>query len=384
MPVWEELTDARDMELHILLTGMHAADGFAAAADVPDSAVVHRGGADLGGGTGVAGAARAGDSMASIARAAGSVVSAIQPDICLVTGDRLDMFPAAMATIPFNLPLGHLHGGEVTEGAIDDRLRHATTKLAHLHFVSSTDAAVRVNRLGEEAWRIHITGAPSLDHLRRQVILDEAEFAEKFGMVDTAGLRLVTVHPETNSAVPAAPLDAVLSALDTEPAPTLLTAPNSDPGGAAMRARLTTFAETRPWAVYRETLGAHLYANALHRAVMMIGNSSSGIIEAPLFGLPVVNVGGRQRGRLRTEIVDCAAETGAVVAAMRRAGATRRRVRHVSPYGDGHAAPRIAAVLADLPPREILLAKSEESAATSFEAPWDTPAAVPARLMESN
>jgi len=235
------------------------------------------------------------------------------------------------------------------------------TKLAHLHFVSSQGAGRRVANLGEEAWRIHVTGGPGLDGLYAAPQLSRRDFLDRIGFADTdaaAPLRLVTVHPETNADDPAAPLDAVLAALASRPAATLFTAPNSDPGGLAMRQTILAFSERHPWARFRDTLGPLLYANALDKADVMIGNSSSGIIEASLFGLQVVNVGRRQEGRERAANVrDVASNADALGALLDALGARPARIAAISPYGDGRAAPRIAALLADLPPRSRLLAK---------------------------
>ena len=237
--------------------------------------------------------------MAEIQIGIADLIESLDPDCLLVMGDRLDMVPVAIAATPFNLPIAHLHGGELTFGAVDDRLRHAISKLAHLHFVSGTDAAKRLARMGEQPDRIHVVGAPALDALAAQGAIPREEFLRFVGLTAARPLRLVTVHPETNSADPSAPCEAILAALDATPGPTLLTAANADMGGAAMTQRLATFAAARPWASFRDSLGLSLYANALRYADVMIGNSSSGLIEAALFGLPVINVGLRQEGRLR-------------------------------------------------------------------------------------
>ena len=162
MPVWRSLVSHPDVELHLFLTGMHQAAGALRVAGLPDQAVVHRGGADLGGTSGSAAA----EAMASIAAAAGEVIAAIRPTAILVVGDRLDMLPAATASLPFSLPLVHLHGGEVTEGAIDNQIRHAISKLAHRHCVATAGARKRLIGMGESAETIEVTGAPGLDTLK--------------------------------------------------------------------------------------------------------------------------------------------------------------------------------------------------------------------------
>jgi UDP-hydrolysing UDP-N-acetyl-D-glucosamine 2-epimerase len=226
--------------------------------------------------------------------------------------------------------------------------------------VSTEGARRRLLALGEEEWRIRVTGAPGLDTLLEAPEMDRAEFLSAVGFAaDAAEFRLVTVHPETNSPDPEAPLRAVLGAIESRPAPTLFTAPNADPGGARMRAVIETFVERFEWARFRASLGPVLYPNALRHARMMIGNSSSGVIEAGMFGLPVIDVGERQRGRDRdANVATVPNDVAAVGQAMDRISSDP--VRHVgaSLYGDGRSGPRIAAVLAELPERRRLLRKS--------------------------
>jgi len=357
-PVWSALAAEPGLDLQVLMTGMHVLDnGSVAYAMLPEGVEAHLGGADLAGEADSAAAA-----MAEIARFAGETYAKLHPDVVLVVGDRLDMLPAATATLPFNLPIAHLHGGEITEGAVDDRIRHAVTKLSHLHFVASDAAAGRVGAMGEEAWRIHQVGAPSLDGLLIAPVLSQDDFLKDAGLADIEGnldaLRLVTVHPETNARDPLAPLVAVLDALDACPEMTLFTCPNTDPGGAESRRLIHDFVEARPWAGLRDTLGPTVYANALRRAALMIGNSSSGLIEACVFGLPVLNLGERQKGRERgANVIDVPNESAAIAAALKKLGSRPERVTAASPYGDGKAAGRIADVLRALPAIETLLRK---------------------------
>ena len=353
-PVWRAVAAGLDCELHVLLTGMHCVAEAPGPAMPSDQVTVHRGGADLGGRTGTE-ATRA---MAEITEAAGACVARVHPGAVLVAGDRLDMMPAAVATLPFNLPLVHLHGGEVTEGAVDDRIRHAVTKLAHLHCVSSERARERLLEMGEEEWRVHVTGAPGLDTLVEAPKLSRSDFMAKIGLPKASGFRLVTVHPETNAPDPLAPVDAVLGALESRPAPTLVTAPNSDPAGAEARRRIDTFTARHDWAALRETLGPLLYPNALRHAAVMVGNSSSGLIEAGLFGLPVIDVGNRQAGRERgRNVTDVRSDTSSVAAALDGLGAKPRKFESWSPYGDGRSGPRVAGLIRALPDRRKLMRK---------------------------
>lgn len=367
-PVWRALTDQAGVELHVLLTGAHVSDDTAGRAALPEGAVGHTAGADLGG----ASEAVATDAMASILEAAGQLASRFKPDRALVIGDRLDMFPATLGLVPLNVPIVHLHGGELTYGALDDRIRHSITKLAHLHCAATVQAATRIAGMGEEPWRITVTGAPGLDTLIALPALDQDDFARDVGLSSVAGLRLVTVHPETNSAAPLAALNAVLAALDATPGPSLITAPNADPGSAEARRRIDDFVASHDNIVFHEALGARLYPSALRHASVMVGNSSSGIIEAGLFGLPVINVGTRQDGRERgTNVIDCVATVDAVV---EKLADVPLRTAPSCPYGDGASAPRVAAsVTGKYDPAKLLYKRCAASAAAGkieFQAPW--------------
>jgi len=296
----------------------------------------------------------------------------LDPDLLMVIGDRLDMIPVAIASLPFNIPIVHLAGGDVSRGAIDDRIRHALTKLSHVHCAINVEAAHRLAAMGEERWRIHVTGATGLDTLAAAPLLSAEDFSAEVGLETTTGLRLVTVHPETNAPSPDAPLGAVLAALDARPAPTLFTAPNADPGGAAMRAEISAFVAERPWAVFRDTLGARLYANALRHATVMVGNSSSGIVEAGLMGLSVIDVGARQAGRAcGANVHHCANEARAVTDFLDRLTTPATGRPSHSLYGDGRAAARVVAAIRGLPERARLLDKVFEVTRAPFVAPWE-------------
>lgn len=366
-PVWQALAADPSVELHVFLTGMHVANDSAARAALPGKAIVYTDGADMGGDT----AETAGAAMAAILAATSRLCAAIAPDVMVVIGDRLDMIPAALAALPYNLPLVHLHGGELSQGAVDDRGRHALTKLSHVHCVATVEAAERICRMGEEAWRIHVTGAPGLDSLVKAPTMSAEEVRAELSLPALDALRLVTVHPETNSDDPAAPLDAVLAALEARPAATLFTASNSDPGGAEFRRRIEAFTRSHHWAMFRDTLGTRLYANVMRYAMVMVGNSSSGIIEAGCFGLPVVNVGRRQEGRTHgPNVHDCPNDADALRRVLDKLKASPVRMGAQSLYGDGRSGPRIAKIIARLPDRRRLLSKTFSEKPEIFTAPW--------------
>jgi UDP-N-acetylglucosamine 2-epimerase (non-hydrolysing) len=301
-----------------------------------------------------------GDSPATIAAATGRGVTGFaaefarrRPDLLVVLGDRYEMLSAALAALPFALPVAHLHGGEVTEGAIDEQIRHAITKLSHLHFPAAEPYAARLRQMGEEPWRIHCCGAPGLDRLREGGSLSREEIERRLGRPLGRPTLLLTFHPET-LAVADVPrqVEELTAALEKVEGEILVTAPGADTGYRTISAGLERLAGRRRLMLMASTLGDDVYTSLLREADVMIGNSSSGLIEAPSFGLPVVNVGDRQRGRLRAaNVIDVPAAREAIAEAIRRAldPAFRRGLAGlVNPYGDGHAAPRIAAVLREV------------------------------------
>ena len=275
-----------------------------------------------------------------------------RPDILVVLGDRFETLGAAAATLPFEIALAHIHGGEVTEGAMDESIRHALTKLSHLHFVSAEPYAARVRQLGEESWRVMVSGAPALDALEGFTPTPARALSAQLGVPIDRGTVLLTYHPETmRGAATLTDLDAVLTALDEVGAPVLITAPNADPRRDAVARRLAQFA-ARPQRAMVANLGQQNYFSIMRHLGAMVGNSSSGLIEAPSFRLPVVNVGDRQRGRLRpANVIDVPPEARAIARAVRRALSPTFRASLAglrNPLKKGRAGARIARRLAQV------------------------------------
>lgn len=286
------------------------------------------------------------------------------PDLLLVLGDRFEMHAAVLAALPFGIPIAHLHGGEVTEGAIDDALRHGITKMAHLHFAATQEYADRIVRMGEEPWRVTVSGAPSLDNLRTVTLLDVGQLEERFGVpLDRAPL-LVTFHPVTRELDrTGAKIDALLGALSSSQSPIVFTLPNADPGGRLITERVRSFVAARSNAHILDNLGTQAYFSIMRVARAMVGNSSSGIIEAASFELPVVNVGSRQLGRARARnVIDVPDDehAGAIAAAIANADEAgfRASLRGLqNPYGDGTAAAAIVGRIRDTAIDSVLLKK---------------------------
>ena len=308
------------------------------------------------------------DSPRAVAEALGRGVVAFadafdrsRPDVLLLLGDRYEMFAAALAALPLSLPIAHIHGGESTEGLIDEAIRHSITKLSHLHFVATEGYAQRVVQLGEEPWRVLVSGAPALDEVVGFEPLDDAELERLGARVDGETL-LVTYHPLTLAGESTmAELDAVLGAVEESGRSAVITYPGSDTRHRGVIEMISAFAERNPRVTVVPSLGSHAYFTMMARAAAMVGNSSSGIIEAASFGLPAVDVGRRQQGRVHERnVIHVAGERRAISDAIAVAVSPefRRTLAGLAnPYGDGRAGPRIAERLAEVELDERLLIK---------------------------
>lgn len=275
-----------------------------------------------------------------------------QPGILVVIADRYEMFGAAVAGVASGLIVAHISGGDLTEGVLDDSFRHALTKLCHLHFPSNELSAARIRQMGEESWRIHVVGEPSLDALTTTKWLSESDLARRIGIdpSEWEAPLLVTLHPVTLRPHQVHTQVANLTAvLDSYPDLVVITAANSDAGGQVINDALRAYARRRPKTKFIESLGWVAYASLMRRARAMMGNSSSGLLEAPSFGLPVVNIGERQYGRLRAaNVIDVADEPSAIRMGLERAlsrGFHAELKGLVNPYSDGNSARKIVDVL---------------------------------------
>lgn len=276
-------------------------------------------------------------------------------DALLVVGDRFETASAALAATLARVPIVHLHGGEQTEGAFDNALRHAITKLAHLHLVSHAEHGRRVVAMGEDPATVHVVGAPALDNLRRDDLATREDLEQHLGLSLVAPVVLVTLHPATLGGSPESEVAALADAMDRVPATYVITLPNADPGAAVIRRRLVE-AGARDRRCVAEALGERRYFGLLRLCDAMLGNSSSGIIEAPVLRLPVVNLGDRQKGRLRGgNVLDVTADAAAIASALERAIAPefRATLPEHGPFGDGHSASRIADILTGWKPSLI-------------------------------
>jgi UDP-N-acetylglucosamine 2-epimerase (non-hydrolysing)/GDP/UDP-N,N'-diacetylbacillosamine 2-epimerase (hydrolysing) len=285
----------------------------------------------------------------------------MRPDLIVLTADRYEMLAPASVALALRIPLAHIEGGEISEGAIDDAVRNALTKLSHVHFTSTELARARVIAMGEEEWRVHRTGAASLDHVRRSSLLGREQLEARLGIDLRQPTTVITYHPATIARDTTREADALFSAIESMPGQLLFCYPNADAGSRALIERLKWFVRGRADARVFVNLDPIVYWSLLQHAGLLIGNSSSGIIEAASFALPVVDIGIRQRGRERgRNVLDAEATVASIldrIVTARSEGFRRSLEGMENPYGDGQAAGRIVAVLASVPLGEELLIK---------------------------
>jgi UDP-hydrolysing UDP-N-acetyl-D-glucosamine 2-epimerase len=355
-----DIRDDDQLELALLVTGSHLEvshghtvseieqAGFPVAARVPidlhdDSA------------TGIA------HSMAKCLTGMVEAIGNVSPDIVLLLGDRFEIFAAAQAAMLLRIPIAHIAGGDVTEGAIDDVMRHSITKMAHLHFATNIESAERILAMGEQPDHIFVTGSPALDHLHRTPLLDHQALEKSLGA--TLGTRnfLLTFHPVTlEQDFGIQHLEHLLAVLDvrlTSNDKIWVTRSNADSGGKAVNAYLEDWCSARSNRHIYTSLGQSRYLSLLAKADAVLGNSSSGLYEAPSFGTPTVNIGNRQGGRLiANSVFSCEPDSDSINDAITCALAFDRHTAY-NPYGDGRSSARILAALKEAPPRRQLLHK---------------------------
>lgn len=358
--VLRELQQHAEIDLRLIVTGAHlspefgltvekiAADGFEIDARVE---------ALLGSDSDVGMAKTIGVAALGLA----DTLGAMRPDLLLLIADRYEMLAPAAVALALRIPIAHIEGGDVSEGAIDQAVRDALTKMSHLHFTPTASSRDRVLSMGEEAWRVHRTGAPSLDHIRRSRIPERAELETELELVLDPPPLLVAYHPVTIARDSTREIDALFEALATSPRPVVFSFPNADTGSRTIIARAERFCRDHASARLFVDLGAPRYMGLLRCCAALVGNSSSGIMEAASFELPVVDIGMRQQGRLRAaNVLDALPEAPAIRGAIERALDPRFRESLQgleNPYGDGDAARRIVEQLAATPLGEPLLLK---------------------------
>lgn len=352
-PVMHTIQNHPELDLSVIATGMHLShehgytldeikkDGFSIDATVDML---------MSGDTGASMAKSLGKGIIGITEA----LEKIRPDILLVLGDRGEPFAGAIAAAHMNIPVAHIHGGDsTTGGCIDESIRHSITKFAHIHFPATEESAERVRKMGEETWRIHIVGAPGLDTILNMRLIPKEQLIEKFSLKNSEPLLLAVQHSVTIQPESAAnEMKITLEALDELKIQTILIYPNSDAGGRSMIEVIKKY-ENKPFIYIFKSLPHIEFISLMKMADVLVGNSSSGIIEAPSFHLPAVNIGIRQEGRQRScNIIDVIHDKTQIINAIKVAlydKTFKNKVNKcINPYGDGKAGFRIASILAEL------------------------------------
>jgi UDP-hydrolysing UDP-N-acetyl-D-glucosamine 2-epimerase len=295
-------------------------------------------------------------------------ISALQPNVIVLLGDRFEIFAAAQAALFAKVPVAHIAGGDSTEGALDESIRHCITKLSHLHFVTNELSRARVIQMGENPAHVYNVGSPGIDYIKRTDLLDRSALEQSLEFRFRSKNLLITFHPSTLSAVDTAEeLQQLLDALKElgEDYGLIFTGPNADSGGRVLYAMIDKFAAAHPNARVYPSLGQRIYLSVMAQADAVVGNSSSGLYEAPSLKKPTVNIGDRQKSRLlAASVVSCAAERGAILAALRRA-LDLDCSAVVNPYGEGNSSERILAILKEQRDPAQLLQKHFHAPASS-------------------
>lgn len=357
--VLKDLQARSDVELQLIVTGMHLAPEFGLTVNEieRDCLPIARRVEML----------VSGDTPSSTARSVSlgiigmsDALAQLAPDVMLVLGDRFEILAAAQAAMIHNIPIAHIAGGDTTEGAFDEAIRHAITKMSHLHLVTTESSARRVRQMGEDPTRVQVVGSPGLDHLKRRQLLDRTALEASLGVPLGERNLLVTFHPVTlETGEGQRQQQELLSVLDGLDGDTVcwFTLPNADTGGRALAADLQAWAAGRANARVSASLGQLRYLSLMAQVDAVVGNSSSGLYEAPSFHCPTVDIGDRQRGRLAAaSVLHCEPDAASISAALDRAW-TLDCSGVVNPYGDGQSSGRIVQALLELPLGESLLKK---------------------------
>lgn len=285
----------------------------------------------------------------------------MRPDLVLLIADRYETLAPAAVALALRIPIAHIEGGEISEGAIDDAVRNALTKMSHIHFTSTYEARRRIIAMDEEEWRVHRAGAPSLDHLSRSTLCTRHELEARLGITLDKSAIVVAYHPVTLTRDTLEEASSLFGALAAIPDQVLFCYPNADAGSRELIERTRSFAASRESSHVFVNLGAVTYWSLLNQAHLLLGNSSSGIMETPSFALPAVNVGLRQQGRERARnVIDAAPAVRSILQAIRMAKSAeyRESLRGMTnPYGDGCAAATIVRVLTTVALNQELLMK---------------------------
>lgn len=360
-PILEKIKSNSNLRLQLVTTGMHLSvkynytediirkNGFRPIASVPSLCK---------GNTGFNMACSAAKGIKGLSL----VFKKIKPDIVLILGDRVEVLSAAIASMYMNIPIAHVHGGDIGAGCVDNFVRDAVTKIANIHFAASKKSAGRILRLGEQCWRVFTTGAPGLDSILKVKLLSRNELSKKYGLDFNKRVILVLQHPVTTEIEDAGKqMEETLQAIIRLKEQTIIVYPNSDAGGLSIIKTINKYKKYKFIKIYKN-IESKDFLSLMKNCSVMVGNSSSGIIEAPSFRIPVINIGIRQIGREHsTNVIYVSHERRAIFSVIKKAFYDKNIQKQVkkckNPYGDGHASERIIRVLSTINLDKKLLQK---------------------------
>ena len=348
----KSIHEAPDLELQLIVTGMHLSHEFGLTVreiEKDGFPIVERVEMLLSSDTESAIATSMGIGMIGFAK----VYERIKSDILLVLGDRFEILSAVTSAIPFRIPVAHIAGGEVTEGAMDELFRHSITKMSHIHFPSTSKYVARIMQMGEIPENIFCFGAPGLDNVIKLNLLDKQQLGQELNLSHEKKWGIVTYHPVTLEKDSAkTQIDELLGGLDNfNDIYWIITFPNADMESRVIIESIEEYVKENPEKTNLfNSLGQLKYLSILKNATLMVGNSSSGLVEAPSFELPVVNIGDRQKGRIRAvNVIDVpVCKQNEIEIAINKALSKdfRESLKGLrNPYGVGNASEKIVAIL---------------------------------------
>lgn len=281
-----------------------------------------------------------------------------KPDMVVMLGDRTELLGVAISAMNENIPIAHLHGGEVTEGAVDDCVRHALTKLSYIHFAGTEIYRNRIIQMGENPERVFNVGTLSAENILNVPLMSESELRDDISIPTSMEYVVVTLHPETVDQLSPERISGLLcECMENEPNLFyIITAANSDVGGDTINSVFARFSDSKDNVIFRHSLGMKRYLSAVKHASFVLGNSSSGIVEAPILGVPTINIGNRQRGRIMAEtIINVPFDKQQIIEAIKQARQTARVPSTL--YGDGNTSIKIVDIMKQFLDKDIDLKK---------------------------
>jgi UDP-hydrolysing UDP-N-acetyl-D-glucosamine 2-epimerase len=358
-PIMKAIKDDQVLELQLVVTGMHLSPEFGLTyktIEDDDFKISEKIEILLSSDTSIGVAKAIGLATISFSE----TLNRLKPDFIMILGDRFELLAVAQAALVSRIPIVHLAGGDVTEGAFDEAIRHSITKMSQLHFVSNKESEKRVYQLGENPENIHLVGNPGLDHLNSLKLMEKNELEKSLRYSFKSKNILVTFHSVTLDNVPSVnSFSALLEALDGlgEDIGIIFTRPNADTEGRQLIKMLDKYVEDRSNCIVHTSLGQLRYLSTVALVDVVVGNSSSGILEVPSLKTPTVNIGDRQKGRLRADsIIDCEPITENIKESIQQAFKLDCSTV-VNPYGDGNTTERVLKVLRETSHPERLIKK---------------------------